>query len=156
MRRGEIYYIDKAVQTGSEQIAGRPAIIVSSDKCNLSSEIVEVVFLTTAPKIDMATHVTIRSTQRVSTALCEQVTSVSVSRVGTYFGRCTDAEMDEIDTALAISLDIPEYPTYATRGSDTTALEAELKECKAKLTLALSEKAMYENMYNKLLDKIIG
>lgn len=156
MKRGEIYYIEKASQTGSEQVAGRPAIIVSNDRCNFSSEVVEVVYLTTAPKTDLPTHVTIRSTQKVSIALCEQVTSVSVIRVGNYISTCTEAEMDEIDTALAISLDIPEYPSP--KGSSPTyndVFKLELEDCKIKLAKAINERDMYEAMYNKLLDKII-
>ena len=34
--RGEIYYVRPAISSvGSEQVAGRPAIVVSNDKANL-------------------------------------------------------------------------------------------------------------------------
>jgi mRNA interferase MazF len=106
MKRGEIYYIERyrSEETGSEQHAGRPAIIVSNDKNNEFSETVEVVYLTTQPKNDLPTHVEIRSTTRASVALCEQVTTVSLSRIGGYVGTCTDQEMRMIETAIAISL----------------------------------------------------
>ena len=58
IRRGDIYYIDKYPTIGSEQQAGRPAIIVSNEKNNQHSSTVEVVYLTTQPKADLPTHVT--------------------------------------------------------------------------------------------------
>lgn len=108
MKRGEIYYIERYQneESGSEQHAGRPAIIVSNDKNNEFSETVEVVYLTTRPKNDLPTHCKIRSATRESIALCEQVTTVSVSRVGEYVGTCTDSEMRMLETALAISLSL--------------------------------------------------
>ena len=106
MKRGEIYYIEKYRYDaqGSEQAPGRPTIIVSNDKCNLHSEVVEIVYLTTSPKTDLPTHIDIRSAQRQSIALCEQITSVSVDRIGDYIGQCSEYEMVMVDAALAISL----------------------------------------------------
>lgn len=54
MKRGEIYYIESTYrETGSEQRGGRPAVIVSNDKNNENSEVVEVVYMTTKPKNDL-------------------------------------------------------------------------------------------------------
>lgn len=106
IRRGDIFYIDNnGHQTvGSEQGAGRPAIIVSNDKANRYSPVVLVVYLTTQPKEDLPTHVAITSTKRKSTALCEQVTPVSVSRIGDYSGTASSKEMKMIDVALMVAL----------------------------------------------------
>ena len=104
--RGEIYYITRTPTIGSEQQAGRPAIIISNDKNNVYGNTVEVVYLTTQPKTDLPTHVTIRSTQRQSTALCEQIWTIDTSRVTDYVGTCTAQEMSAIDAALMISLGI--------------------------------------------------
>ena len=109
MRRGEIYYIEDSrfYQTfGSEMLPGRPAIIVSNNSNNTHSSVIEVVYLTTQPKHDLPTHVTINSSRRTSTALCEQVTSVSIYRLGEYIGTCSKPEMRLIDDALAVSLGI--------------------------------------------------
>ena len=67
---------------------------------------VEVVYMTTRPKIDLPTHVATRSSGTLSTILCEQITSVSVERVGHRIGQLTEAELSNLDTALAISLGI--------------------------------------------------
>lgn len=106
IKRGDIYYIDSIYSTGSEQRGGRPAIIVSNDKNNQHSATVEVVYLTTQPKNDLPTHVTIRSSTRESIALCEQVHTVSTDRIGSYKGRISEAEQINIDIALLISLDL--------------------------------------------------
>ena len=52
IKRGDILYIDKHPVVGSEQQAGRPAIIVSNEKNNRHSSTVEVVYLTTQPKVE--------------------------------------------------------------------------------------------------------
>lgn len=107
MKRGEIYYIESTYrETGSEQRGGRPAGIVSNDKNNENSEVVEVVYMTTKPKNDLPTHVFIRSALSPSTVLCEQVNSVSVKRIGTLIGKLTKSELAAVDSALAISLGI--------------------------------------------------
>lgn len=91
---------------GSEQFADRPAVVVSNDENNKHSGVIEVVYMTTQPKTDLPTHVTIRSTGRISTVLCEQVSSVSTERVNNYIGQVSEQEMKNIDIALMISLQL--------------------------------------------------
>ena len=107
MRRGEIYYITSSYrEEGSEQHAGRPAVIVSNNKNNENSGTVEVVYMTTRPKKDLPTHVITRSTFVDSTILCEQITTVGTHRVGDRLGKLTESELQAVDRALAISLGI--------------------------------------------------
>lgn len=91
---------------GSEQFADRPAVVVSNDENNKHSGVIEVVYMTTQPKTDLPTHVTVRSTGRLSTVLCEQVSSVSTERVNNYIGQVSEQEMKNIDIALMISLQL--------------------------------------------------
>ena len=102
--KGDIYYIEKYPTQGSEQQAARPAIVVSNNKCNEVSPVIEVVYLTSAPKHDLPTHVTIRSTGRTSIALCEQITSVSIDRLGNYIATVSDDELMNLEVALMVSL----------------------------------------------------
>lgn len=104
INRGDIFYIHREETVGSEQHSGRPAIIVSNAECNENSSVVEIVFLTCKHKRPMPTHVKIESIGRRSTALCEQITSVDVCRLGDYKGHVTDEEMRQIDAALMCSL----------------------------------------------------
>lgn len=107
MKRGEIYFISSTYkEEGSEQRADRPAVIVSNDKNNEHSEVVEIVYMTTRPKIDLPTHVFTRSALSPSTILCEQVHSVSKKRVGALIGRLNEGELQALNTALMISLDL--------------------------------------------------
>lgn len=164
--RGEIYYIKRGPSVGSEQQAGRPAIIVSNDQGNTYSGTAEIVYLTTAPKTDLPTHVTIRSTLKQSTALCEQIQTVDGSRIGDYIATCTDQEMSLIDAALMISLGIDapepivktvevvkEVPTEIIKEvpvevvketPDAPAMNAELIAARAQLQ-------QLQTMYNDLL-----
>lgn len=105
VRRGDVYYINNnRGQRGNEIRKDRPAVVVSADFLNKHSGDVVVVFLTSQPKKDMSTHVTIRTTGRVSEALCEQPTTVSVERLDNRIGSVTDREMQQIDIALQIAL----------------------------------------------------
>lgn len=104
-RRGDVYYINNnRGQRGNEIRKDRPAVVVSANFLNKHSGDVVVVFLTSQPKKDMSTHVTIRTTGRVSEALCEQPTTVSVERLNNRIGSVTDREMQQIDIALQIAL----------------------------------------------------
>ena len=95
INRGDVFYVNRSETIGSEQRSGRPAIIVSNPECNEHSPVVEVVYLTCQYKKPMPTHVRIESIGRRSTALCEQITSVDVSRLGDYKGHLTDGEMQQ-------------------------------------------------------------
>ena len=104
MKRGEIYIIKHRNTVGSEIMKARPGIIVSNDVLNATSEVVEVVYLTTAPRKTLPTHVCIHATGTPSTVLCEQVDSVSLRLVGECVGECSERELDAIDKALICSL----------------------------------------------------
>lgn len=107
IKRGDIYYImDTGYTTGSEQRAGRPAVVVSSNKGVKSSPNVSIVYLTTEPKPNMLVHADINSARKPSVALCEQVFTVSKSRIGDYEGAVTPDEMLDIEKGIAEALGI--------------------------------------------------
>lgn len=142
--RGEIYFVSRGATTGSEQQAGRPAIVVSNEMCNIHSPTVEMVYLTSQPKTDLPTHVTIRSTSKQSTALCEQIMTIDASRLQDYLATCTAQEMTLIDAALMISLGIDapeqtikEVPVAADNSAELIAVKAQLQQL--------------QTMYNELL-----
>lgn len=100
MRHGDIYYVIGGAAIGSEQSADRPAIVVSNDTGNKYAPVVEVVYLTTRKKVGLPTHVFIGSAERPSVALCEQIVTVSKSRLVRRINRVTTEEMRRIDKAL--------------------------------------------------------
>lgn len=157
IRRGDIYYIDKYPTIGSEQQAGRPAIIVSNEKNNQHSATVEVVYLTTKPKADLPTHVTISSAPRESIALCEQVTSVSVDRIGDKAGRLTRREMTQVDIALLVSLDLTMEEAGKTAGgrSEHNGNVEDIQPEGGVIIALTAERDTYRAMYESLLEKVL-
>lgn len=105
IHRGDIFYFDKGQVTGVEQQGGRPGVIVSNDACNNSSDFLLVCYLTTQPKTNLPTHVSVMCEQE-SICLCEQVHTLSKEKMRNYYCTCTPEEMAEIDKALVITLGI--------------------------------------------------
>lgn len=143
IRRGDIFYVRATGETeGSEQRPGRPAVIVSNDMCNQNSPVVEVVYLTGQKKTLLPTHVSILA-KIPSTALCEQVSSVSVDRLGEFVKRCTKKELEEINKALKISLGISETPRVD--------LQTENTKLRVALTRMTAERDVYAREFHDLV-----
>lgn len=108
--RGDIFYIEDNYRTeGSEQRPGRPALVVSNDTGNYHSDIVSIVWLTTAEKKPLPTHCKVLS-RTLSTAICEQVVTISQNRLGEYIRTASEAEMKEVDRCLMIALGLGQIP----------------------------------------------
>lgn len=181
IKRGEMFYISRggASYNGSEQHSDRPAVVVSNNKNNENSNVIEIVYMTTQPKTDLPTHVTVRSTGRISTVLCEQVYSVSTERVGTYIGECTDKEMENIDIALMISLQLDGNMKTSKKYNETIKEQQEHEDTIAEIeqdaavyveenkkianmtqtedTIRLqTERDTYKTMYEQLLNRLVN
>ena len=132
--RGDIFYIAKHGYTqpqGSEQEAGRPAVIVSNNEANKYSRSVSVVYLTTQEKKPLPTHCEVVARTK-STALCEGVTTISKDRLLDYVKSCTEEEMAKIDECLMVALGIDtqnEVDVYEENANEMKfELEAAYKE----------------------------
>ena len=184
-KRGDIFYVEKSgsrAASGSNQPEGRPALIVSNDRFNKTSDILEVVYLTYNPRNDLPTHVTIRQTTSESVAICEQVTSVHKERFISYISSATEDEMSRIDMALLISLDLnmggsqaastdsqaaPEpipipsvdCPPDTTRNweaeyrAEKERHEEEIASLKSELIKARSEADIFKGLYTDMTDR---
>ena len=139
--------------TGREQWAGRPGIIVSNDQNNLHSETVEVVYCTTRYKPNLPTHTTVLSTPYESTVLCEQVTTVDISRLGNYIGRCTEKEMCEIDRCIRVSLGLQEDKTAKPNPAYVPPMGNRQKENEEMIALRV-ERDTYRKMYEIVVEKL--
>lgn len=148
MRRGEIYFIQRRSTVGAEIAKARPAVIVSNNALNATSEVVEVVYLTTAPKKDLPTHVTIKSTGVTSSALCEQIDHVSKTLIDNWLGVCSADEMQAIDHALLLSLGLGEQAEHGERERKS----AEIAQLTAELVQAQAERDRYEKIVDRLLE----
>ncbi len=173
--RGDVFYVDKFVTEGSEQSPGRPAIVVSNDMCNEFSPTVEVVYLTTQPKTNLPTHVQIRSLDRSSTALCEQISSVSKTRLRDWAGRITEGEMMLLEDAMIVSLGmehmVPVAPNKTPPGSGyqpvvrktsagvsvppngaATIIEPKASE---ELIAVTAERDLYRRLYEEMMARML-
>lgn len=153
--RGDIFYIMPGDADCFDLKAGRPGIIVSNNMGNQHSDRVEVVYLTTKDKKPMPTHVDIICRQK-STALCEQITTVSKDRIGEFIKSCTTSEMQRIDEALMISLGIvSDQPCYESEPQQKVIKGFRDKEESSSDSVAL-ERDLYKKLYEQLLDRITG
>ena len=147
MKRGEIYFIQKHGAVGSETAKSRPGVIVSNNVLNATSDVVEVVYLTTAPKKDMPTHAVIHATGIESTVLCEHIDHVSKTLVGDFCGICSEMEMQEIEAALLVSLGI-EAPQAEQEGVYRDHLMDAVKQ--------LERLKAERDRYAKMVDHLLG
>ena len=160
MVRGDIYYVfrdETHGSVGAEIVSGRPAIVVSNEHLNSTSSVVEVVYLTTQEKPDMPTHVTINSSHRTSTAICEQIQSVSRSRIGNYIGRCSDEELAKLNVALCASLELDGKQTATSsdvQESDRGAQESENPSAALEIAKLKAERDVYRQMYEDLVSRM--
>lgn len=108
--RGDIVWVMDSKGIGSEQRGERPALIVSNDTANEHAPVVTVVWLTTQEKKPLPTHCEVKGTEK-STALCENVTTISKERVGAYIRSATYCEMEDVDRCIAIALGMYDEPS---------------------------------------------
>lgn len=165
MKRGEIYYIEASKQyqtTGSEQKPDRPAIIVSNNANNDNAQTVEVVFLTTQEKPPLPTHVAIRSANRISTALCEQINTVSIERVANYMGECTEEEMRSINKALAVSIGFDYVHEWVNQAeynlikNQNDQYRESLRLDKEEITKLTAERDVIKSLFKSTIQEIIS
>ena len=145
IHRGDVFYIEKRNDTvGHEQWSGRPAIIVSCDEINRGNSTVEIVYMTSQPKTENPLHVPIFAMGRQSTALCEQIWSISVERLQSK-GENIGDQMKKIDRALLESLGL---------AGKTEILEKPVKEPEDSIWKVKYE--MIRELYDNLLERVVG
>lgn len=150
---------------------GRPAVIISNDIGNKAAPILEIVYLTTQEKKPLPTHVKISSSKYPSTALCEQISTVSKEKIGNYLGQCSTAEMKRIDEALAVSIGIGvniksnalikkwfeavEEPKEQKSAEETQTKEKVMPDIESQLEIAkiAAERDVYKRLYEELIAK---
>lgn len=148
-RRGDVFYIKKYDNFGTEMQAGRPAVIVSNDFENKYARHVMVVYLTTQEKKDLPTHCQIVGKQK-STVICEQITSVDKERLGDWVKTVTDAEMKKIDHCLKEALDLKD----AEEPAEVPVAEPYVHDDNEVTKLKI-ERDMFKQLYEDLLGKVV-
>ncbi|MFD2471649.1 type II toxin-antitoxin system PemK/MazF family toxin [Amycolatopsis silviterrae] len=113
MRRGEIRFVQLDPVRGAESSKTRPAVIVSNDMANMTTErlgrgVVTVVPVTSNVERVYPFQVLLPAAEtglsRDSKAQAEQVRSVAVERVGGKCGSLTGEQIRGLDQALRLHL----------------------------------------------------
>lgn len=160
-----MYYYTFSNVEGSEIAGGRPCVIVSNEKNNANAPTVTVIPLTTQDKPPLPTHAYVDIGSVHGLALAEQVTTISKRRLSNYCGEVDEKTRKKIDAALAVQLELSQKCSAEIANSEqkiipppATAQEstAQDKELLQRLIFAEHERETYRELYNSLLEKVIG
>lgn len=110
--RGEIYYAYLEPSFGHEQGGTRPVLVLQNDVGNYYSPTIIVTAATTQKrKKSMSTHVELAGIEGLpdtSVFMLEVLRTIDKQRIRSYAGKLTPEQMDKIDAALRISLQLGE------------------------------------------------
>ena len=179
VKRGQMYYIHKRPPfKESRELdpkGARPAIIVSRDEDNFMSGTVNVVYLTSEHNIRFLRDTQFKLTGGKmvrSVAKCEQIDTVDKQCLGDYIGDCNAEELDLLNKALCLSLNIrtgvensvesveraEEVKAMQAYIDQLTAENADLKKmCAGASNTDYKEEAeRYKQMYQDLVRTLVG
>ena len=104
--RGQVWWQKPTtIKQPGIQNDGRPVVIISNNSGNRFSPAITVIPFTTADKKPLPTHVKVLMEDgKVSTALCEQLRTISTDLLEDYIGTLDDTKLTEIEGATLIAL----------------------------------------------------
>ena len=145
-KRGEVYWVRTDSGVGSEEGSSRPMLIVSSNKGNEASSVMNGLYLTGREKYGIL-NVKTFLTGRRSYILCNQIVTVEKVRVGEYIGTLSDEEMTAVERGLKIVLDLGGVEEQ----SKTESLEAEIEALR---TEENHRARLFQKLYEKALEEL--
>lgn len=168
--RGEIYWVRYGDSFGAEETAGRPGIIVSSNKGNSSSPVVNIVLLTTRTKnLDINVHTDVGGVSRW--ALCNQILTVDKTRLLRCEGKLNSQEMGEVDAALKKVLELDFVDETALKEKDNeiknrdvligdlrtemAGVKAEIGKKEDEIASLKMEIEMWQKCYGRCMDMLV-
>lgn len=109
--RGDLYLADLGEGVGAEQSGNRPVVVIQNDTGNRCSSTVIVAVITsravTAHHLPTHTYVGEEcGLPQPSVILLEQLRTVDKQRLGRYIGHLNPLQLQNLDRALAASLDL--------------------------------------------------
>ena len=107
MKRGEVWWIYFGPSVGGEIQKKRPAVIVSNDASNKYLNRIQVIPITSRIDKLYPSEAYIILNGKKCKAMTDQLTTVSKIRVINKVGTLTIDEMNEINKAIKIQLELP-------------------------------------------------
>lgn len=107
-KRGDVFLADCGRAVGSEQKGIRPVVVIQNNVGNNHSPTTIVAMITAKEKKSLPVHVSVSNSgfRKKSCVLLEQIRTISVSRLVKYVCTLNNTEMQRIDEALKISLNL--------------------------------------------------
>ena len=111
--RGEIWYVDWSPARGSEQAGRRPSLIVQADAPNRNPRYPNTIVATISEHgRDIPSHVRLEPTPEnglayASYVKCEQILTISKSRLQERIGGVEEADLRRVEQALKRMLALP-------------------------------------------------
>ena len=106
--RGDVYFADLGKRKGSVQSGYRPVIIIQNNKGNQNGPTLVVVPVSSEiKKMWLPVHVLLTQESGMkerSMAMCEQITTIDKSQIGSYMCSLREYELSKINRAILISL----------------------------------------------------
>jgi mRNA interferase MazF len=113
VRRGEVFWVDWEPRRGSEQGGHRPALIIQADEANELEHYGNTIVLamSTTPAVDETVHISVEPSRlnglsKPGIVRCEQVMTISKSRLGEKLGLLEPRYMAKVDEALRAVLSL--------------------------------------------------
>ena len=103
VERGQIWFVGQGKDYMNEQGKARPAIIVSENKMNVSSDRCMVVYQTRQDH-GREEHVPVDVKGNLSFAICENINTIFLDRLQNFAGCVTNEKMQEIEKQIRKSL----------------------------------------------------
>ncbi len=109
IKRGQLYYADLSPVIGSEQGGIRPVLILQNDVGNkFSPTVIAAATTSRLTKAKLPTHIALEKEKfclpKDSIVLLEQIRTLDKSRLLDYIGELPSETMNQVNTALLISL----------------------------------------------------
>jgi mRNA interferase MazF len=107
MNRGEIWWVNLDPSVGGQIRKKRPAVIVSNDASNEFLRRIQVVPLTSQTDRLYPSEALVVFNGKKSKVMADQLATVSKLRLFKLAGRLSEDEMDRIEGAIRVQLDLP-------------------------------------------------